>query len=258
MDIQQQKSYKVLLVGDSCLDIYHYGDCLRLNPEAPVPILKETSIKTVGGMSLNVKNNLESFGLDVTHLTNTNLIKKHRLIDNKSNYQIARFDVNENKLLEELQIDNIDYENYDCLVISDYCKGTISENVANKLCKMFTKKPVFIDSKKRDLTCFSNAFIKINDKEEENLKKTGNNLSLIVTLGPKGAKYNNKFYETRKVEVFDVCGAGDVFLASLVYAFMNCKIIEKSIIYANSLATRSVTKNGTYKLTKGDIDDFCI
>lgn len=258
MDIQQQKSYKILLVGDSCLDIYHYGDCLRLSPEAPVPVLKETSIKIIGGMSLNVKNNLKAFGLDVTHVTNKKLIKKHRLIDNKSNYQIARLDANESITLEELSTSNIDCTKYDCLVISDYCKGTVSEKTAIELCEMFLEKPVFIDSKKTNLSCFSNAYVKINDKEEQCLEKIGDNLSLIVTLGSKGAKYNNKIYETKKVEVFDVCGAGDVFLASLVYAFMECKIIEKSIVYANSLATRSVTKNGTYVLSKGDINDFCI
>ena len=38
--MQQQKQLKVLLVGDSCTDEYVYGDVKRLNPEAPVPILK--------------------------------------------------------------------------------------------------------------------------------------------------------------------------------------------------------------------------
>jgi len=258
MDIQQRKSYKILLAGDSCIDIYHYGDCLRLSPEAPVPVLKETHNKTIGGMSLNVKNNLESFNLEVTHLTNNNLIEKHRLVDNKSNYQIARLDVNESIMLEELCVDNIKEEDYDCLVISDYCKGTITDNISRKLCKIFLNKPVFIDSKKTDLSCFSKAYIKINDKEEQMLKNIGEDLKLIVTLGSEGAKCNNKLYKTNKVEVFDVCGAGDVFLASLVYAFLQSKCMERSIVYANKLASRSVTKNGTYVLSKGDINDFCI
>ena len=40
-DIQQQKQFKVLLVGECCQDIYVYGDVDRLNPEAPVPVLKK-------------------------------------------------------------------------------------------------------------------------------------------------------------------------------------------------------------------------
>ena len=30
---------KVLLIGDSCIDKYVYGDSKRLSPEAPVPVL---------------------------------------------------------------------------------------------------------------------------------------------------------------------------------------------------------------------------
>ena len=33
-------SPKVLLVGDFMLDVYVYGDALRISPEAPVPVLK--------------------------------------------------------------------------------------------------------------------------------------------------------------------------------------------------------------------------
>ena len=33
-------SPKVMLVGDFMLDIYTYGDAVRISPEAPVPILK--------------------------------------------------------------------------------------------------------------------------------------------------------------------------------------------------------------------------
>ena len=47
----QQKQFKVLLIGDSCTDEYVYGICERLNPEAPVPILKKTRVKTQQGIS---------------------------------------------------------------------------------------------------------------------------------------------------------------------------------------------------------------
>ena len=33
-------SPKVLVVGDFMLDIYVYGDAIRISPEAPVPVLK--------------------------------------------------------------------------------------------------------------------------------------------------------------------------------------------------------------------------
>ena len=32
-------SNNILLIGEHCIDVYHYGTCNRLNPEAPVPIV---------------------------------------------------------------------------------------------------------------------------------------------------------------------------------------------------------------------------
>ena len=56
----QQKQLKILLIGDSCTDEYVYGTCERLNPEAPVPILKFNKKITTKGMAWNVRKNLES------------------------------------------------------------------------------------------------------------------------------------------------------------------------------------------------------
>ena len=67
--MQQQKQFKVLLIGDSCVDEYVYGICERLNPEAPVPVLHQKEIKTQKGMAWNVRENLLSFGLEVYMLT---------------------------------------------------------------------------------------------------------------------------------------------------------------------------------------------
>ena len=48
---------KVLVIGDSCEDIFIYGDITRLSPEAPVPVLQPTRETKHGGMALNVYNN---------------------------------------------------------------------------------------------------------------------------------------------------------------------------------------------------------
>ena len=70
MNTLQQKSFKVLLIGDSCLDVFCYGEVKRLNPEAPVPILDYKRTETRQGMCWNVYNNLKAFGLEVYMLTN--------------------------------------------------------------------------------------------------------------------------------------------------------------------------------------------
>ena len=88
----QQKQLKVLLIGDSCTDEYVYGSCERLNPEAPVPILKFNRKETKKGMAWNVRENIESFGIEVYMITNQETITKTRYIDEKYNQQILRVD----------------------------------------------------------------------------------------------------------------------------------------------------------------------
>ena len=83
---------RVLLIGDSCTDVYVYGDVKRLNPEAPVPILEPKRENTTKGMAWNVFSNLKAFGLSVFMLTNEEKIIKTRYIDEKSNQQILRVD----------------------------------------------------------------------------------------------------------------------------------------------------------------------
>ena len=78
--IQQLKSSKVLLIGDSCIDRYHYGTVERISPEAPVPIFKVLKTENKNGMSLNVKENLLGLGVSVDIITNEKEIIKSRHI----------------------------------------------------------------------------------------------------------------------------------------------------------------------------------
>ena len=53
-------------------------------------------------------------------------------------------------------------------------------------------------------------------------------------------------YPTKTVEVVDVCGAGDTFLAALATQYLYTKDIEKSIIFANIAAGITVQHRGNY------------
>lgn len=53
---------RVLAVGDAMLDRYVSGECSRISPEAPVPLLAVTSIDTVSGGAANVAANLAALG----------------------------------------------------------------------------------------------------------------------------------------------------------------------------------------------------
>ena len=243
----QQKQLKVLLIGDSCTDEYVYGSCERLNPEAPVPILKFNRKETKKGMAWNVRENIESFGIEVYMITNQETITKTRYIDEKYNQQILRVDT-------EPDIKEIDYQlpegEYDALVISDYNKGFLTTEKISEIVDSFDG-PVFIDTKKNHLPKLD-AYVKINEHEYNNFKSSIE--KLIVTRGGKGCEYNGKLYPAEKVNVFDVVGAGDTFLSALVYFYLKCGTIEEAIPYANKAAAIAVSNFGTYTLTKEDVN----
>ena len=245
----QQKQLKVLLIGDSCTDEYVYGSCERLNPEAPVPILKFNRKETKKGMAWNVRENIESFGIEVYMITNQETITKTRYIDEKYNQQILRVD-NEPDL-KPMEYDLPD-EHFDALVISDYDKGFLSNEKIFELVEWFDG-PVFIDSKKTKLPKES-CFVKINDLEFSKLDNPADNL--IITRGSKGAEYQGELYPGEKVDIFDAVGAGDTFLSALVYFYLKYGKIEEAIPYANKAAAIAVSNFGTYILTKEDVNEI--
>mgnify|MGYP001276071488 FL=1 len=240
---------KVLLIGDSCEDRYFYGDVKRLNPEAPVPILEYKRGVTSKGMVWNVRENLLSFGVEVYISTHPEEIIKTRFIDEKSNQQILRSD-------EEPEITPLSYEfpdewksTYDALVISDYDKGFITQPKLFELSNWF-EGPVFIDTKK---TCIpGNAFIKVNESEFKKITHFVPD-KMIITKGGEGTEYQGKLYPAEKVNVFDVVGAGDTFLAALTYGYLKYGRIDKAIPLANKAAAVAVSHRGTYVLTEEDV-----
>jgi len=257
MDTPRRKLLKVLLLGDHCEDVYHYGVCERISPEAPVPVLKKLETVVKDGMSSNVKNNMQNLGLKVIHYHNNEKIRKHRLVDSRYNQHLIRYDEGEDSLLSEFNLNNItNLKKIDAVVVSDYNKGFLRTNTLVEICEKFKDTPIFVDTKKDNLSMLSNCVIKINEKEFANIKKMGSDCEYVVTLGEGGALYNNEVFETQKTEVFDVCGAGDVFLASLVYGFLTEGDMKKAIDIANKCASYSVSKMGTYVLTKEDLKDI--
>src|SRR4030042_2648930 len=55
-------SPKVLVAGDFMLDVYVYGDAMRISPEAPVPILKVTQTEARCGGAGSVAADLATLG----------------------------------------------------------------------------------------------------------------------------------------------------------------------------------------------------
>jgi len=246
----QQTSFNILLIGDSCIDEYQYGLVERLSPEAPVPVFQFLRKEVKPGMAANVKANLEAFGCNVNFLTGEQSTKT-RLIDSRSKQHIVRID--NDVISQTISIDSEIPDIYDAIVISDYNKGTVSYELVEDIRKHYTG-PIFVDTKKTDLARFEGCYVKINSLENSLAKNICSDL--IVTMGKHGARYNEITYPTPNVEVADVCGAGDTFLAALVCNFLNTQDIEQAIMFANHAAGKTVQHSGVYALTEQDITDI--
>ena len=249
----------VIVIGDKCTDKYIFGECSRLSPEQPVPVLDKTRIEERPGMAGNTELNLKAFGINTILLSQRELITKTRFVDTNSGYQLMRLD----ETPEVSRIANAEVKmammhmNPDAIVISDYDKGYITDDDLWHLCHNFNR-PVFVDTKKRRLFHKDNVFWKINKKEYNDLDKDHlpNDSHLIVTLGSAGAIWAGTKFLPQVVKVFDVCGAGDTFMAALVYEFLKTKNMQKSIDLANRAAAISVTHPGAYYLSQNDIESL--
>src|SRR5262249_35915285 len=56
------EGHRVLIIGDAMLDEYLSGDCSRLSPEAPVPVLRVSGSRLVLGGAANSAANVASLG----------------------------------------------------------------------------------------------------------------------------------------------------------------------------------------------------
>lgn len=237
---------KILVIGETCRDVFVYCDSTRLCPEAPVPVLNIADQRENPGMAGNVRRNIESLSGKVINLTTNNNwyeIVKTRYVHRESNHMFFRVDTTQ--LISRIDIKSTDLD-YDLIVISDYNKGFLSEEDIKYICSEHSN--VFIDTKKILGSWVKDArFIKINDYEYRNSKPyltEDIEQKIIHTMGGLGCEYGGKRYPTKKVEVKDLSGAGDTFMAGLVVKFMETGDIDKSIKYANECASKVVTQKG--------------
>ena len=241
----------ILVIGDSCKDVWVYCKCNRLCPDAPVPVLTVDHVVENGGMAMNVYENIRALTTNVKIITNKNwnLVKKTRYVDLKTNQCFIRIDTNESDCnsFKDLK-DTIDFNNYSAVAISDYNKGFLDEDDIDYISKAHPL--TFLDTKRRlGKWCEDISFIKINRVEfsasEDVIKKNKKiRNNIIKTIGEKGTEYRDKIYAVKEVEVRDLSGAGDTFLAALVYGVIIGQTIENAIVHANNCATIVVQKKG--------------
>lgn len=240
---------KITVIGENCTDVFVYSKVKRLSPEAPVPVLNPIDVESNPGMAGNVVENLFSLNLDldISFIHQTEEIVKTRYVEQKSNHMFIRVDeepevtplVLTDEMIEEI-------EQSDAVIISDYNKGFLNENVLFEITNH--AKFSIIDSKRKITSSLITSFdfIKLNEVEYQNHEFNEHHYKkLLITLGSKGAKYDGVIYPSpNPKETIDVSGAGDTFTASFTLKYLETKNIEESIKFANEMASIVVSKRG--------------
>lgn len=193
---------KIAVIGDVMLDRYFHGEVKRISPEAPVPVTKINSIKSVLGGAANVAANLayleckvymggvtgddenrslleklmDDAGIDHSGLVSSSkrkTITKLRVLG--GNQQMLRLDFEETGDLypEEITalsqwLENLLDDGLDGIIVSDYAKGVCSDSFCQWVIKQGKAYniPVLIDPKGADWSKYSGCdFITPNLKE---------------------------------------------------------------------------------------------
>lgn len=239
----------ILVVGELCEDNFIYGECKRLSPEAPVPVMNPIYTVQNPGMSGNVVENLKALdnNLNIEHWYQSERVFKTRFVDKKTNHMFLRLDDGESFIspMTHSQERIASIKEFDLVIVSDYDKGFLDDEWLKYLGKF---SGLSILDSKRKLTkeiVESYTFVKLNEKEYFENKNVHDCRNIITTLGERGAKFDGVIYESPKPqETIDVSGAGDTFTSAFILAYYKTKDIGQSIIYANEKSSLVVSKRG--------------
>lgn len=247
----------ILVIGETCVDVFIYGSTDRLAPEAPAPVFVPEKTKNNLGMAGNVFENVLSLGYEANIVTNQNFnsVTKTRYVHRGTNSLLLRVDSGEDKVkpLDDLNLDQL--SNFDAILISDYCKGFLTEENISSISK--SHPLVFLDTKKKLGSWCKDVFlIKVNSAEfhksnADSLEESIRN-KIIHTAGPHGCFYQGTRYPVKKVHIKDLSGAGDTFFAALAVKYLECNSITESIVFANACATQAVQRRGVFQSLSAD------
>jgi D-beta-D-heptose 7-phosphate kinase/D-beta-D-heptose 1-phosphate adenosyltransferase len=238
---------KVLVIGESCTDIFIYGTSNRKSPEGKGPVFVPYHEVYGAGMAANVANNLGAMGVDVDMFSDNDNIIKTRYVNEDTNELYLRVD--ENDLVGRININDLpDLTQYSAIIISDYCKGFLTEEDIHKIASMHDL--VIADTKKKlGDWCKNLKFIKVNRLEWEVSKDIIRDNEwlfdkIIRTLDKTGTAYKHTTYSVIPIENADVSGAGDTFVAGFVVKYLNTNDVGESIKWGNYCAGEVVKEKG--------------
>lgn len=247
---------KVLVVGDSIIDQYRFCKATRLCPEACAPVLHIQSEKTCNGGAALVADNLKSLlGSQESVMTAYGSIS-HKERTFADHTLICRVDRDKYSIMDTARYWNLILglsKQADTIIVSDYGKGAITKGIATGLVAL--QKPLFVDAK-HETDWYKGCFAIFPNEEEHPNLLTSDFQHIVRKLGAKGCLVDNHHVPTREQQVYDVTGAGDVFLAAFVAKFMETwpsseykNVLPICAAYANTAAGISVRFLGTHVVT---------
>ena len=272
--LRRFQGLKAVVIGDLMLDEYIFGKAARISPEAPVMVIRQTRTDRLPGGAANVARNLQALGartrvlgvigcdeagevlrqalrdqgLDAEHLVEDEsrpTTRKTRVVADHS-HQVLRIDHEiespvptkvQDKLIDTAQMMINDA---DVVVISDYLKGALTEQLARSVIAGATSRKIatVVNPKPRSLAHYKGATLASLNRSEaaevvdlwkglsdENAILAAHQIckdfslqSVLITLGESGMVAvgpSDVKVEAPRVEVYDTAGAGDTVIATV-------------------------------------------
>ncbi len=310
---------RVLVIGDIIIDHFLWGTVSRISPEAPVPVVNVNREELLLGGSANVLRNIISLGgqgalcgligddpmgekavalVQALGASSEGMVRGQRPTTVKTrvvaqSQQIVRFDREETgvparETLEAmLQYLEGHVDEFDAVVVSDYAKGVINEQLMSTLRQLLLgirarkrkRLPLIVDPKPSNLHYFVGATV-ITPNHHEAIRMSGIAIddergllaaarqireeigceAVLITRGEAGMALLEGDQDlvtipTMAKEVYDVTGAGDTVAATLSLGLAaGCAMTEAAIL-ANYAAGIVVGKVGTASVSADELLD---
>lgn len=297
------------MIGDIIIDHFFWGTASRISPEAPVPVVNVHREDLLLGGSANVLRNIVSLGgigtlcgivgddlmgkkvvelVESLGASTEGLVVGQRPTTIKTRVvaqgqQIVRFDREQTGIPAKQSLDALFryLENhvhaFDAVMVSDYAKGVISEQLMLKLSQLLKSirarekriLPLIVDPKPQNLRFFIGATV-ITPNHHEASQMSGVQIvdersllaaarhirddigcdAVLITRGEAGMALlqgdeDMVTIPTMAKEIYDVTGAGDTVAATLALGLATGCSMNEAAVLANHAAGIVVGKVGT-------------